>query len=211
MAVDSFQDLHSTITPKMSNSVIAWLCNLNKTKNKWKEEPLNQRSWRSNWEVVTYPFICCKIAETFCTSSLMKHVQIWPVALIILGDEERGSNFVASCISCSKWRVTMMSRRVLKLHWYIMVRDTLTISSETTPENWLESSVPPAPSIPRDNQFNHPRDWFDVGSSLCSFSETLCSFSVPVAPTSPMFTANSEQAFCIIGFKAQRKMRKCQC
>ena len=31
------------------------------------------------------------------------------------------------------------------------------MSSERTPANELVSAVPPAPSIPRESQFNHPR------------------------------------------------------
>uniref|UniRef100_A0A0A8ZIW0 Uncharacterized protein n=1 Tax=Arundo donax TaxID=35708 RepID=A0A0A8ZIW0_ARUDO len=31
------------------------------------------------------------------------------------------------------------------------------MSSEITPANELLSAVPPAPSIPRESQFNHPR------------------------------------------------------
>lgn len=56
---------------------------------------------------------------------------------------------------------------------------TLITSSETTPENWLESSVPPAPSMPRDSQFNHPRGLLDERSSLCNFSEPI------LAPLTP--------------------------
>lgn len=46
-----------------------------------------------------------------------------------------------------------------------VIKLTLTTSSEITPENWLESSVPPAPSMPRDSQFNHPRGLLDICSS----------------------------------------------